>query len=222
MACNVTPMRIMLRQFRERLGLTLEQMAERAGYSVSQLSRWEAGGSNIPSERLPVLAKHYQCRIADIFTEDDSPFLPVGPTLYIKGEVAAGVWKEVWQRPEDDWERFTGRADVAAPMTDRFGLRVEGDSMNDVYPPGTIVECVSFLGGVEIENGRRVVVQRQRDDFEYEVTVKEYQRAPDGTEWLLPRSNNPAFQTPIKVGDEEPGIIEVRIVGIVVASIRPE
>lgn len=215
-------MRIRLREFRDRLGLSQEDIAERAGFSVSQISRWEAGGSNIPSERLPILAKAYECRIADIFEEDESPFVPLGPTLYVKGPAAAGQWKDVWQEPESAWKAFTGRADVTTPLRDRFGIRVEGDSMNDVYPHGTIVECIAFFGGAEIENGRRVVVQRRRNGDEYEVTIKEYQRGEDGVEWLVPRSSNPNFQAPIRVDQQEPGIDEVRIIGIVVSSIRPE
>lgn len=61
-------MRLRLKELRERLGLTLEQMAERAPYSVSQLSRWENGKSNIPSERLPELAQAYGAStVAELF-----------------------------------------------------------------------------------------------------------------------------------------------------------
>lgn len=219
---KVADMRIRLREFREAMGLSQEDIAERAGFSVSQISRWEAGGSNIPSERLPILAQAYECRIADIFEEDESPFEALGPRLYVKGPAAAGQWKQVWQQPESEWKTFTGRADVTTPLRDRYGVRIEGDSMNQVYPHGTIVECVAFYGGAEIENGRRVLVQRRRNGDEFEVTVKEYYRDEEGVEWLLPRSNNPAFQSPIRADQQEPGVEEVQIIGIVVGSYRPE
>jgi len=215
-------MRIRLRQFRERLGLTLEEMAGRTGSSTSQLSRWEAGRSNIPSERLPMLAQHYECRVGDIFEDDDSSFVPLGPTLYVRGPVKAGLWQEVWEEPEAEWKSFTGRADVTAPLRDRFGVRVEGDSMNDLYPSGTILECVSFLGGAEIASGKRVIVERLRDDGEREVTVKELHRDQDGVEWLVPRSSNPAFQTPVRADDQPDDIVQVRVIGVVVGSYRQE
>lgn len=214
-------MRIRLKEFRKRLGLTLEDMAERAGFSTSQLSRWEAGSSNIPSERLPDLARAYQCRIADIFAEDDSPFMALGPTLYVKGEVAAGVWKEVWQWDEDQWQEFTGRPDVLAPLHDRFGLRVVGESMNDVYPHGSIVECVAIFGA-ELESGKRVIVRRTRNDGEIELTVKEFLIDDLGREWLVPRSNRPEFQTPYRIGQDEEGIEELAVIAVVVSSVRPE
>lgn len=216
-------MRIRLKDHRTRLGLTLEQMEGISGFSRSQLSRWEQGKSNIPSERLSELASAYHCRIADIFEEDeDGTFVPLGPTLYVKGQVQAGYWAEAWELAPEDQTPFTGRSDVTAPLKQRFGVRVVGESMNDIYPNGTILECVSFLGGVEIENGRRVIVRRVRNGSEVEMTVKEYFRDEDGVEWLVPRSSHPAFQAPIKADQQEPGIDEVQIVGVVVSSIRPE
>lgn len=222
MTCKPGNMRIQLKQFRDRLRLTLEEMEEKSGFSKSQLSRWEQGRSNIPSERLPDLARAYECRIADIFEEDPSPFMSLGPTLYVKGVAAAGRWHQAWEQPEDDWGTFTGRSDVTTPLSDRFGIRVQGDSMNEIYPHGTIVECVSFLGGAEIANGRRVVVRRRRNGDEYEVTIKEYHKDEEGVEWLVPKSSNPAFQSPIRMDEQEAGIDEVRVIGIVVGSYRPE
>jgi len=215
-------MRIRLKEFRRRLGISLEEMEARSGFSASQLSRWEAGKSNIPSERLPDLARHYECRIADIFEEDDTKFLPLGPTLYVKGEVAAGVWKHQPERDETEWEQFTGRADISAPLQDRGGMRVIGESMNEVYPHGTIVEYVKVFSADEVQSGKRVIVQRQRTDGEFEITVKEYLEDELGRRWLVPRSSHPEFQTPYRVDEPEEGIVETRILAVVVSSVRPE
>lgn len=67
--CDLRIMLIRLKEFREKEGVSLEAMAERTGFSVSQLSRWESGGNNIPSQRLPILAGAYNCRIGEIFDE---------------------------------------------------------------------------------------------------------------------------------------------------------
>lgn len=108
--CKVETVHILLRQLRERLGLTLEQMAERAPYSVSQLSRWENGGSNIPSGNLPDLAKAYNCRVQDIFSSEGTPplLVPSEDTL-----IAAlqGVQQELPDGlPESEWPRSAASA----------------------------------------------------------------------------------------------------------------
>lgn len=134
-------MRVNLRELRDRLHVSQEEIADRVGVSVSQISRWEAGGSNIPSERLPFLARAYECRIADIFDDEDSPFVPLGPTLRVRGPVAAGQWRTAEQMAVEDQQTFTGRPDVNVPLRDRFGVRVEGDSMNEIYPHRVYVVC---------------------------------------------------------------------------------
>lgn len=135
-------------------------------------------------------------------------------------EVAAGVWRAAMELPQDEWQTFTGRADISAKPEHRFGLRVVGDSMSEVYPPGTIVECVSVFGHVEAMPGKRVVVVRSNDDGECEATVKELVEQ-DGELWLVPRSHNPAHR-PIRLMEPEPGIVETRIAAVVVGSFRPE
>lgn len=69
--CEFRRMRIRLKEFRDRLDLTLEGMAERMDVSDSQLSRWEKGRSSIPSKRLPDLARAYECRVSEIFADDN-------------------------------------------------------------------------------------------------------------------------------------------------------
>jgi len=221
-ACDASVMRIRLKEFREKLALSQEEMAGKLGVSVSQISRWESGSNNIPSVKLPDLARAYHCRVGDIFDDSDEDFLQPGPTLYVQGAVQAGHFIEAWQVPEDEWERYTGRADISAPLQRRFGLRVVGESMNEVYPSGTILDCVAYDGLEPIPNGKRVIVQRQRWHDGTETTVKEYFRDAEGIEWLVPRSSNPAFQSPFRCDQPGDDIEEIRIIAIVVASIRPE
>ena len=145
----------------------------------------------------------------------------LGPTLFVKGEVQAGVWKEAWQWEPQDWELFSGRGDIEVPAADRFGLRVVGDSMNEIYPSGSIVECVQYAGET-LPTGKRVIVQRTRADGTVETTVKELIRTEDGIDWLRPRSTNPAF-LPFRADQPDaPDIVQVEIIAVVVGSYRPE
>lgn len=206
---------------RKRRNITQEVIAERMGVSVPQISRWENGKDGIPSQRLSALSQAYGAPIGELLDED-TDFLAPGPTLYIKGSVQAGTFLETWEVMEDDWERYTGRSDISAPLRRRFGLRVVGESMNEIYPPGTILDCVARDPYDDIPNGKRVIVQRRRIGDGIETTVKEYFRDADGIEWLVPRSRNPAFQAPFRCDQPGDDIEAIEVIAIVVASIQPE
>lgn len=207
---------------RKSRGFTQERIAEMMGVSVPQVSRWENGKDGIPSQRLSALSHAYGAPVGELL-DDDGEMLPPGPTLYIKGSVQAGHFAEAWEVPADEWERYTGRSDIAAPMRERFGLRVVGESMNEIYPPGTILDCVAWNGMADaIPNGKRVIVRRHRFNDGVETTVKEYFCDADGVEWLVPRSRNPAFQAPFRCDQPGDDIERIEIIAIVVASIQPE
>jgi transcriptional regulator with XRE-family HTH domain len=210
-----------LRALRRRAGLRQPVIAERMDVSIPQISRWESGKDDIPGRRLPAMAEAYRSTVGEIYGPTEL-FEPVGPTLYVKGEVAAGVWLDAYEWPQDDWQTFTGRADVTVDIDARFGLRVVGESMNLLYPHGSLIECVKLLAGAELSPGKRVVVLRERDDGEVEATVKEYVVDAEGIEWLWPRSNHPEFQQPWRTDQIQPGIVRIEVIGVVVASVRPE
>lgn len=207
-----------LQALRKKRGLSQGQLAEMVGVEQPTIQRWEAGKRSPDLENLTDLAKALGVTPGSLL--DGAALASLGPTLSIKGVVAAGVWQSAAEWPEPDWQTFTGRSDVTADLKHRFGLIVRGDSMDLLYPPGSIIECVSVFGTAEALPGKRVVILRKNDNLEYEATVKEMVEQ-DGELWAVPRSTNPAHR-PFKLADKEPGILETRIVAVVVASIRPE
>lgn len=211
---------LQLKELRKQRGLTQRQMAEILKVEQPTYQRWETGTRVPDVNDLQDLADAFGVTPGELFSVAN--IVPIGPRLFVKGAVAAGVWLEAMEWPQEDWEVFHGRADVTVPLDMRFGLRVEGDSMSQVYPHGTIVDCVALKGGAELASGKNVVVMRTNAAGEHEATVKEYLVDSSGEEWLVPRSYNPAFQRPIKLREPEPGIEEVRVIAIVVGSYRPE
>lgn len=206
-------------RLRKKQKLTQARLAEMIGVEQPTVQRWEAGNREPDFEALGKLADALGVERADLFA-DTSIAVPLGPRLFVKGAVQAGQWNEAFEWPEDEWRTFSGRANVRAKLEHRFGLRVIGDSMNQKYPDGSIVECISLFGHAEAQPGKRVVVVRQRDDLMYEATVKKLVEQ-DGELWLVPESTNPAH-APIKLGEPEPGIIETRIAAIVIRAIIDE
>lgn len=188
------------------------------GVEQPTIQRWESGKRLPDLDGLDSLAKALGVTAGALL--DGTAAVELGPRLFVKGDVAAGVWKSAVERHPDEWEAFTGRPDVHAKAEHRFGLRILGDSMADVFPHGTIVECVSVFGGIEPKPGRRVVIVRTNEDGEHEATVKELVEQ-DGKLYAVPRSPNPVHR-PIDLSAPEPGIVETRITAVVVASIRPE
>lgn len=207
-----------LSQLRKRKGLTQSGLAEILGVEQPTVQRWEAGKREPDLGQLLQLAAALDVEPGALL--DPHQAAAIGPRLFVKGVVAAGLWQQAVELPEDEWQTFTGRADVDADLEHRFGLKVISDSMDMVYPLGTIVECVSVFGRAEPMPGKRVIVVRTRENLECEATVKELVEQ-DGELWLVPRSYNPAHR-PIKLSEPEDGIIETRIAAVVVASVRPE
>jgi transcriptional regulator with XRE-family HTH domain len=201
-------------RLRKKQKLTQARLAEMVGVEQPTIQRWETGKREPDLEALGQLAEALGVEPGAFFADDVTA--PLGPTLYVKGEVQAGHWVEAYEWPPEEWRTFNGRAGVRAKLEHRFGLRVVGDSMNLRYPDGSIVECISLFGHAEALPGRRVVVVRKREDLKYEATVKKLVEQ-DGEMWLVPESSNPAHQQ-IKLGDPEPGILETRIAAVVVSA----
>lgn len=206
---------------RRALGLNQADFAAALGVNQATVSRWESGA--VPD----IVALGRIAELAGLplthFTAADVDSTPSGPRLFIKGEVAAGVWRDAYEWERDQWMPYQGGSHFDAPLEARFGLVVAGESMNEVYPPGTVLDCVSCIHAkiTHFESGQRVIVIRRKFSGEIEATVKEYRRTPDG-EWLVPRSSNPAFQAPIALADGGPDIEETAIVALVKGSYRPE
>lgn len=215
-----------LKESRERAGYASAKLAAEAmGISVATYIQHENGTRGYPAVKAQRYARFF--RVTPewlLYGIDRGTTTPItlGPQLYVKGDVAAGVWREAWEVEPDEWATFTGRADISAPIRARFGLRIVGESMNEIYPPGSIIECVAHAGGDPIPNGKRVIVQRIRYDGAIETTVKEYVRDDAGVEWLVPRTTNPSLQQPIRCDQPGDDIERIEIIAQVVASIRPE
>lgn len=207
-----------LAALRKRRGLSQAKLAEMVGVEQPTIQRWEKGKRDPDLDNLRNLADALGVTPGALL--DGTASVALGPRLWVKGEIAAGVWKPAIELPEDEWQSFTGRADMNSDLEHRYGLRIIGDSMDLLYPHGTIIECVSTFGRAEPAPGKRVVIVRMDDNQQYEATVKELVEQ-DGQLWAIPRSSNPAHVA-FNLSEPQSGIVETRIAAIVVASTRPE
>lgn len=216
-----------IKRLRIALGMNQGELADKLGVTQASVSRWE-NGSMPDADKLAQLSELAGESVRSFIegTGNETDLRAVLNRFWVRGVVAAGVFAPAYEWSQDEWTPYSGGEHIKAPEGTRFGLKCSGESMNLVYPDGTIVDCVQLDAYVdqygEIESGKRVIVERHNFAGEVEATVKEYVRAEDGREWLVPRSNNPAFQAPISATEPGEGIETVKIVAVVVGSYRPE
>lgn len=210
-----------IRIARRELGLNQAEFAEKLGVNQATVSRWESGTTPEFGALNRIAALTGIDFAALVHADIESA--RTGPSLFIKGEVAAGVWKDAVEWDRGDWQPYQGGSHIDAPLDARFGLLVSGESMNEVYPPGTVLDCVSCIhAGIDkVTSGQRVIVVRRKFTGEVEATVKEYLETEDGV-WLVPKSRNPAFQQPIPLKDGADDVEETAIIAVVKGSYRPE
>lgn len=114
------------------------------------------------------------------------------------GKVEAGVWREPYVFEGEATESIETHRPTK-PGTKRYGLLVEGFSMDLVFAPGTYLDCLDVISsGVSPEAGDYVIVERQRGDLR-ETTCKLLEREGDGFV-LRARSSKPEFSEAIPIG----------------------
>jgi SOS-response transcriptional repressor LexA len=214
-----------LKSARERAGYqSAKAAAEAMNMPVATYVQHENGARGFPAGRASRYARFFRVTPEWLLygTKSTAKLAALGPELSVVGEVAAGMFREAWKLPDDEWVAYTGPADVNAPVHKRFGLRVSGDSMNLLYPEGTILDCVEYDHMEPVPDGKKVIVHRIRRDDTVEATVKELMRDKAGVEWLVPRSSNPSHRAIRGDQPDSDDIKQVEIFAIVVASIRYE
>lgn len=139
----------------------------------------------------------------------------------VRGVLQAGVWRESFELPPPD------QFDVWIPKRPDLEFEplyagiVRGESMNRVYPDGTIVVMRRRVEGPhDLIPDKRYHVERQRPDGTVECTLKTVRRRADGSIWLVPESTDPAFQETIAVSSPKDG--HISFVGRVVQAIINE
>lgn len=135
----------------------------------------------------------------------------------IVGEVAAGLWVEVFDDEPQDAREFVY---VAVPGYERVRLqawRVRGPSMNRKYVEGSFVITCSVVDGGVRHNDDVVVMRRSSGRVEF--TIKEVVVDADET-WLTPRSTDPKFQKPWKLERNIDGQDGLEIVQVVIADMK--
>lgn len=143
------------------------------------------------------------------------------PGIEVVGTVAAGRYRDISLPSQDeDRPRIALARDTRFPTARQYALKVEGDSMNELFPDGCYVICVNLVdSGLELKNGMPVHVERSVLGGQLiETTLKEIHKLERGKIWLYPRSTNPSHE-PIFLdgGDTD----EISVKGVVIGQYMP-
>jgi SOS-response transcriptional repressor LexA len=214
-----------LREARKRAGYeTAEAACQAFGWKPAGYRHHEAGLRKFDPEAAKRYARAFKVSAAWLMGME-AHLIPAANSLAVAlevtGEVAAGVWQTAREWPPE--KRFTIVVPGDhIPKVRRFGLRVIGRSMDLLFPEGTVLDCISIFD-VESppENGDLVIVEKTGPDG-YELTVKEYYIDQENVRWLVPRSTQPEFQAPTRIGKPDESLPEtdgtVQIIAYVIGS----
>lgn len=215
-----------LRDARQRAGFSsAAEAAQRFGWAEPAYRHHENGTRNFGLDAAKRYGRAFRVKpgwLLGLENVDASAVAdPQGSThLTVTGSVAAGVWREPGQLDE----RFRINLPSPIPDADRYGLVVEGHSMDLAYEPGTVLDCVSAFSkdGLRPKTGDHVIVERRRTDGLRELTVKEY-REEGGLFLLVPRSTKSEFKPIEYPGPDADGSGDetVQVVGYVLAPYPP-
>ena len=211
----------------EAIGLSARAASLKAGLSADAIRNVQRGGSSSPRfETISALARALECNTMYLTGEADEPgeaAPEVGgefqlPVLFT---VAAGAWRENDDHNQDHPRMAPAQRLPPYDAWPQWLEEVEGDSMNRMIPPGSLVHVVDTRAmGYEARHGDLVVVLRTRaGGFFQERTIKQVELTPHSVE-LWPRSYNEKWSTPLEVsnGAKDDETATVAIVGKVVRA----
>lgn len=203
---------------RKAAGLNQTELAKKLDVSQAKVSKWESDTHMPTAEDLQRLAALFKVDTKDILGFGTIDPLE-GRNVEVVGELQAGAFAEALEWQHED------RYLVKVPLDDDLmsvplqGYIVRGESMNRLYPDGSIVYIAPLHAVGALHDGDIVMVMRRDKHGLVEGTVKEYV-VEDGHKWLWPRSSHPEHQAPIDYAKGRNGDIEeVMITGVVVAAL---
>jgi len=205
-----------VRQLRQSLNMEQPEFAEFLGLAKdgqSSISKWESAKS-APGPKAAALLAQKGGKDALYYQGLD----PVAVTdaanvrmARLVGDVQAGAWRET---VEDEGDHHEVPVPVDMPMIDVDAFRVCGRSMERVFQDGELLFIASTIKNkIRLTSGDYVLVQRVDENGLYESSLKQLIIDNEGKWWLWPRSDDPEFQTPLLVTENDNAIITGRVMG---------
>lgn len=201
-----------LAQVRDHAGMTQQQVAAAIGVTTTGYQNWEYGNTPIKATALRELAKLFGCTTDYLLNISDIKVAVPSATrmLPVFGSISAGTPREALTQSDvmhETPERLYLEHERA------FWLTVSGNSMNRLFPDGSLV---LIDPDEEVRNGDAAVVFVNGDD----ATLKRVYF--EGTAIRLhPESYDPEYRDRV-IDPSDPDAPEVRIIGKAVSYTAPD
>ncbi|MEM8970994.1 MAG: helix-turn-helix transcriptional regulator [Pseudomonadota bacterium] len=206
-----------IRELRQSLGLSGEDLAERMGTSKVQVSRWERGTRRFHLSLLRQIASAIDVAVVDLLYDSES-----ADAIIVKYYAGNGVTTDEPEIPPN--ERYSFRIPNEGTQLYRgvrkHGIEMRGQGAELEIPIGSIAVLVkkdetdSFMFVV----GKWYLI-RQFASGKYQHMAKILEQDDAGTLWLSPRTSAPGLQQPIKYSGDNTK--EYELVGQIVGFYRP-
>lgn len=201
-----------LAQVRDHAGMTQQQVAAAIGVTTTGYQNWEYGNTPIKATALRELAKLFGCTTDYLLNISDIKVAVPSATrmLPVFGSISAGTPREALMQSDvmhETPERLYLEHERA------FWLTVSGNSMNRLFPDGSLV---LIDPDEEVRNGDVAVVFVNGDD----ATLKRVYFEENAIR-LHPESYDPEYRDRV-IDPSDPDAPEVRIIGKAVSYTAPE
>ena len=201
-----------LAQVRDHAGMTQQQVAAAIGVTTTGYQNWEYGNTPIKATALRELAKLFGCTTDYLLNISDIKVAVPSATrmLPVFGSISAGTPREALTQSDvmhETPERLYLEHERA------FWLTVSGNSMNRLFPDGSLV---LIDPDEEVCNGDVAVVFVNGDD----ATLKRIYHEGDSIR-LHPESYDPEYRDRV-IDATDPDAPEVRVIGKAVSYTAPE
>lgn len=195
-----------IKQRRQELGLTVEDLANKMGYKdKSSISKIENGKADIPTSKVIAFARALETTTAYLLGVEtaQTPIppgfepLPEMETVPLVGRIACG-------QPITAEENIEGHVSIPAAWHATFTLLCEGDSMEPRIKDG---DLVAIRSQPQVENGEIAAVR-----IDHEATLKHVYLYSDK---IVLQPENPNYAPIVKIGEEMNDVtIEGKAVGL--------
>lgn len=201
-----------LKELRNGKGMSVDEVGERVGKSGKTISAWEVGRGQPDADKLIELCQLFGVSISEFYQEVPGALAAIpGPScqMPLVGRIAAGTPREAINQSGESVEVLITVRD-AHPRG--FWLSVAGNSMNRLFPEGTLVLIDPDM---TVRDGDVAVVFVNGDD----ATLKRVYFEGDAIR-LHPESYDPEYPDRL-IDQSDPDAPEVRIVGRAVTYMAP-